>query len=119
LELATLPQPQSVAGDAAQSAIELDDARSRSWGSRSWWTHGERLGAVLEGRRHWGTAPIFVSTAPFSAADTESHLRDLIRDVVVLREPEIAGAAGVSPAQSKIIASRHGLLLQTAAKLLY
>jgi exosortase len=61
------------------------------WGSPSSWTRAERLGAVLEGRRHLGQQvieAIFISGEPFSAADSESHLRDLIRDVVVLRHPE-------------------------------
>src|SRR2546429_7192299 len=59
-------------------------------GSRSEWTRAERLGAVLEGRRHLGQQvieAIFISSEPFSAADAESQLRDLIRDVVVLRQP--------------------------------
>jgi exosortase len=60
-------------------------------GSRSEWTRAERLRTVLEGRRHLGQQvieAIFVSSEPFSAADAESHLRDLVRDVVVLRQPE-------------------------------
>jgi hypothetical protein len=59
------------------------------WGSRSEWTRAERLRSVLEGRRHLGQQviqAIFVSSEPFSAADAESHLRDLVREVVVLRE---------------------------------
>jgi exosortase/archaeosortase family protein len=59
-------------------------------GSRSEWTRAERLGAVLEGRRHLGQQvieAIFISSEPLSAADAESHLRDLVRDVVVFREP--------------------------------
>jgi hypothetical protein len=58
-------------------------------GSRSEWTRAERLRTVLEGRRHLGQQvieAIFISSEPFSAADAESHLRDLVRDVVVLRE---------------------------------
>jgi hypothetical protein len=42
---------------------------------------------VLEGRRHLGQQvmeAIFISSNPFSAADAESHLRDLVRDVVLL-----------------------------------
>jgi exosortase len=60
-------------------------------GSRSEWTRAERLREVLEGRRHLGQQvieAIFISGEPFSAADAESHLRDLVRDVVVLREPK-------------------------------
>ena len=59
-------------------------------GSRSEWTRAERVREVLEGRRHLGQQvieAIFISSEPFSAADAESHLRDLVRDVVVLREP--------------------------------
>ena len=51
-------------------------------GSRSEWTRAERLRTVLEGRRHLGQQvieAIFVSSEPFSAADAESHLRDLVR----------------------------------------
>jgi exosortase/archaeosortase family protein len=60
-------------------------------GSPSEWTRAERLRTVLEGRRHLGQQvieAIFISDEPFSAADAESHLRDVVRDVVVLREPE-------------------------------
>jgi hypothetical protein len=59
------------------------------FGNRSEWTRTERLGAVLQGRRHLGQhviEAIFISNEPLSAADAESHLRDLIRDVVRLRE---------------------------------
>jgi exosortase len=55
-------------------------------GSPSEWTRAERLRSVLEGRRHLGQQvieAIFTSSEPFSAADAESHLRDLVRDVVV------------------------------------
>ena len=60
-------------------------------GSRSSWTRAERLGAVLEGRRHLGQQvieAIFISSEPFSAADAESHLRDLVREAVVARPAE-------------------------------
>jgi exosortase len=59
------------------------------FGNRSEWTRTERLGAVLEGRRHLGQQvieAIFMSNEPLSAADAESHLRDFVRDVVTLRE---------------------------------
>jgi exosortase len=62
-------------------------------GSRSEWTRAERLRTVLEGRRHLGQQvieAIFISSEPFSAADAESHLRTLVRDVVVLREPDLS-----------------------------
>ena len=61
------------------------------FGSRSEWTRAERFRAVLEGRRHLGqqvTEVIFVSATPLSAADAEAHLRDLVGDVVILREPQ-------------------------------
>jgi exosortase len=61
------------------------------FGNRSEWTRTERVGAVLQGRRHLGQQvieAIFISNEPLSAADAESHLRDLIRDVVVLRQNE-------------------------------
>jgi hypothetical protein len=60
-------------------------------GSRSEWTRAERLRTVLEGRRHLGQQVmevIFISSDPLSAADAESHLRDLVRNVVVLRQNE-------------------------------
>jgi hypothetical protein len=61
------------------------------FGNRSKWTRTERLGAVLEGRRHLGQQvieAIFISSEPLSAAKAETYLRDLIRDVVRLRETE-------------------------------
>jgi exosortase len=60
-------------------------------GSRSEWTRAERVREVLEGRRHLGQQvieAIFITSEPSSAADAESHLRELIRDAVVLREGE-------------------------------
>jgi hypothetical protein len=60
-------------------------------GNPSSWTRAERLGAVLDGRRHLGQQviqAIFISAEPFSATEAEAHLRDLVRDVVVLRQPE-------------------------------
>jgi len=60
-------------------------------GTRSEWTRAERIREVLEGRRHLGQQvieAIFISSEPFSAADAESYLRELIRDAVVLREGE-------------------------------
>jgi exosortase len=61
------------------------------FGSRSAWTRSERLHAVLQGHRHLGQQvieAIFMSNEPLSAADAEAHLRNLVRDVVVLRDPE-------------------------------
>jgi exosortase len=60
-------------------------------GSRSEWTRDERVREVLEGRRHLGQQvieAIFISSEPSSTADAELHLRELIRDAVVLREGE-------------------------------
>ena len=61
------------------------------FGNRSEWTRSERLRAVLEGRRHLGQQvieAIFMSSDPFSAADAESRLEDLVREAVVLRQNE-------------------------------
>jgi hypothetical protein len=61
------------------------------FGNRSEWTRAERIRTVLEGRRHLGQQviqAIFISSYPFSGADAESQLRDLVREVVALREPE-------------------------------
>jgi exosortase len=58
-------------------------------GSRSEWTRAERLRGVLEGRRHLGQQvidAILISSEPLSAADAESYLHHLVRNVVVLRE---------------------------------
>ena len=57
-------------------------------GSPSEWTRAERLRTVLQGRRHLGQQvieAIFVSSEPFSPADAEAYLRDLVRDVVSTR----------------------------------
>jgi exosortase len=51
------------------------------FGNRSEWTRAERLRSVLEGRRHLGQQvieTIFISNAPFPAADAESRLADLV-----------------------------------------
>jgi hypothetical protein len=61
------------------------------FGNRSEWTRTERLRAVLEGRRHLGQQvieAIFISNEPLSAADAESYLRDVAREVVRLREAD-------------------------------
>jgi len=60
-------------------------------GSPSEWTRAERVRTVLEGHRHLGQQvieAIFFSNESFSSADAESHLRDLVREVVVLHKPE-------------------------------
>jgi exosortase len=81
------------AAGASASRQDINAARNSPgmYGSRSEWTRAERLGAVLEGRRHLGQQVmeiIFVSSERFSGADTESYLRDLVRDIVVLRRSE-------------------------------
>jgi exosortase/archaeosortase family protein len=55
------------------------------FGNRSEWTRGERLRSVLEGRRHLGQQVIevvFISREQIAAADAESRLGELVRDVV-------------------------------------
>jgi len=72
---------------AARAALPRGADLPSMSGSPSEWTRGERLGAVLEGRRHLGQQvieAIFVSSESFSATDAESHLRDLVQDVVVV-----------------------------------
>jgi hypothetical protein len=57
------------------------------FGNRSEWTRAERLRSVLEGRRHLGQQviqAIFISNEPFPARDAESHLADLLPNVVSL-----------------------------------
>ena len=76
---------------AAESSVPATTSLPGMTGSRSEWTRAERLRTVLEGRRHLGQQvieAIFVSNESFSSADAESRLRDLVRDVVVLREPQ-------------------------------
>jgi exosortase len=77
---------------ASGSSVSRQGANSPGMsGSPSEWTRSERLRSVLEGRRHLGQQvieAIFISSEPFSTADAESHLRDLVRDVVVLRDAE-------------------------------
>jgi len=61
------------------------------FGNRSEWTRAERLRSVMEGRRHLGQQvieAIFISSEPLSAAEAETHLRDLVRDVVRFREAD-------------------------------
>ncbi|HEX4706295.1 MAG TPA: exosortase/archaeosortase family protein [Candidatus Udaeobacter sp.] len=74
---------------AAESSAPAPTSLPGMTGSRSEWTRAERLRTVLEGRRHLGQQvieAIFVSNEPFSSAEAESRLRDLVREVVVLRE---------------------------------
>jgi hypothetical protein len=55
---------------------------------------------VLEGRRHLGQQvieAIFISSEPFSAADAESHLRDLVREAVVSVNPATEAEPPVVP----------------------
>jgi hypothetical protein len=75
---------------AAKSSVPATTSLPGMTGSPSEWTRAERVREVLEGRRHLGQqviGAIFVSNESFSSADAESHLRDLVRDVVILREP--------------------------------
>ena len=74
---------------AAPSALRQGDNLPSMFGSHSEYTRAERLRAVLEGRRHLGQqviGAIFLSNQSLSAAEAESHLRDLVRDVVILHE---------------------------------
>ena len=76
-------------GPTAESQGANSPGMSRT---RSEWTRAERVREVLEGRRHLGQQviqAIFISSEPFSAADAESHLRDLVRDVVVLSKSNL------------------------------
>jgi hypothetical protein len=81
--------------DRASGASALSNTNSPGmFGNRSEWTRRERLQAVLEGRRHLGQQvieAIFISNEPFSAADAESHMRDLVRDVFVSGETKGSG----------------------------
>jgi len=52
------------------------------------WTRGERIRQVLDGRRHLGQQVmevVFVSNGQISAADAESRLHDLVRDLVLVQ----------------------------------
>jgi exosortase len=75
---------------AAGPSAEPPDANPAGmFGNRSEWTRAERFRTVLEGRRHLGQQvieAIFINAGPLSSADAETHLRDLVRDVVLLRE---------------------------------
>jgi hypothetical protein len=82
-----LSEDRAAATSAPLRGADLPDMS----GSRSEWTRVERLRAVKQGRRHLGQQVIEVilfSSEPFSASEAESHLRDLVRDVVIVREPE-------------------------------
>jgi exosortase len=53
--------------------------------AHSTWTRDERVRQVLEGRRHLGQQVmeiVFLSQEPLSPGSAESHLRDLVGDVV-------------------------------------
>src|SRR5262245_50028058 len=76
---------------AVASSAPLPASLPSMTGSRSEWTRAERIRTALEGRRHLGQQviqAILISSYPFSGADAESQLRDLVREMVVLREPE-------------------------------
>ena len=88
-----LSEDRAAGSSAPQQGANLVANSPGMSGSRSEWTRAERLRTVLEGRRHLGQQvieAIFISSEPFSAADAESHLRTLVRDVVVLREPDLS-----------------------------
>jgi len=88
-----LSEDRAAGSSAPQQGANLVANSPGMSGSRSEWTRAERLRTVLEGRRHLGQQvieAIFISSEPFSAADAESHLRALVRDVVVLREPDLS-----------------------------
>ena len=75
---------------AAESSVPAITRLPGMTGSSSEWTRAERLRTVLEGRRHLGQQvieAIFVSNESLSSADAESRLRDLVREVILLREP--------------------------------
>jgi exosortase len=76
---------------ASESSVPAPTSLPNMTGSPSEWTRAERLRTVLEGRRNLGQQvieAIFVSNESFSSADAESRLRDLVREVVALHEPE-------------------------------
>jgi hypothetical protein len=77
---------------ASEAAASLSGTNSLGmFGNRSEWTRAERLRAVLEGRRHLGQQvieAIFISSEPLSTAEAETHLRDVAREVVRLREAD-------------------------------
>ena len=82
---------------AAKSSVPATTSLPSMTGSPSEWTRAERVREVLEGRRHLGQqviGAIFVSNESFSSADAESRLRDLVREVVVLREAAEIGRGG-------------------------
>jgi hypothetical protein len=86
-----LSEDRSSAWPATLARGSLGEGGPSMSGSRSKWTRAERVRSVVEGRRHLGQQVIEVillGSAPFSATDAESRLRDLVGDVVVLREPK-------------------------------
>jgi hypothetical protein len=88
-----LSEDRAAGSSASRQGANLVANSPGMSGSRSEWTRAERLRTVLEGRRHLGQQvieAIFISSEPFSAADAESHLRALLRDVVVLRETDLS-----------------------------
>ena len=71
---------------ASASAVALDLPGMS--GNRSEWTRAERVQSVMEGRRHLGQQVmevVLIGSAPFSTRDAESHLRDLVPELVVSR----------------------------------
>jgi hypothetical protein len=81
-----LSEDRALAGSTSTDGINSPGM----FGNPSEWTRAERFRAVVEGRRHLGQQvieAIFISSEPFSAADAESDLRDVVRNVLVLRQP--------------------------------
>jgi len=71
---------------SSASASRVAPNAGGMFGSRSEWTRAERLRTVWEGRRHLGQhviEAILITGEPFSAAEAESHLRELLPDLVV------------------------------------
>jgi hypothetical protein len=57
-------------------------------GTPSTWMRDERIRRVLEGRRHLGQQVmdvVFISPEPIAAADAESRLGELVRNIVVTK----------------------------------
>ena len=82
-----LSEDRASGSPAASQGADLPSMSGRP----SEWTRAERLRTVLEGRRHLGQQvieAIFVTNELLSSADAESRLRDLVHEVVALREPQ-------------------------------
>src|SRR6266480_2499386 len=74
--------------DRAPSSSAASSRLPQMATAHSTWTRDERVRQVLEGRRHLGQQVmevVFISSEQIPAADAESHLRDLVRDVVSVK----------------------------------